>query len=84
MIINIATFVWETPVRVDGSEALWREALLASRQASFTSFFSKENKLQLLGDELEFPLPSVPCVTRTTPLWEEPLVASLHCTMCSS
>ena len=42
------------------SEALWREALLASRQASLTSFFSKENKLQLLGDELEFPLPSVP------------------------
>ena len=42
-------FVWETPVRVDGSAALWREALLASRQASFTSFFNKENKLQLSG-----------------------------------
>ena len=48
LAIRVA-FVWETPVRVGGSEVLWREAILASRQASFTSFFNKENKLQLSG-----------------------------------
>ena len=47
--------MWETPVRVDGSAALWREALLASRQASFTSFFNKEIKLQLSGRRAGIP-----------------------------
>ena len=73
-------FVWETPVRVDRSVALWRggTTCLPARQASQV-FSTKKINCNCLGDGLEFPLPSVPCVTRTTPLWEEPLVASLHC-----
>ena len=78
LAIRVA-FVWETPVRVDGSEALWREALLAPARQASQVFSTKKLICNFLGDELEFPLPSFPCVTRTTPLWEEPLVASLHC-----
>ena len=55
-----------------------RHYLPPARQASQV-FSTKKINCNFLGDELEFPLPSVPCVTRTTPLWEEPLVASLHC-----
>ena len=55
-----------------------RHYLPPARQASQV-FSTKKINCNCLGDGLEFPLPSVPCVTRTTPLWEEPLVASLHC-----
>ena len=51
--VNIS-FVWETPVRVDGSEALWREALLASRQASLHKVFSTKKIIcNFLGDGLQ-------------------------------
>ena len=55
-----------------------RHYLPPARQASQV-FSTKKIDCNFLGDGREFPLPSVPCVTRTTPLWEEPLVASLHC-----
>ena len=55
-----------------------RHYLPPARQAS-QAFSTKEINCNFLWDRLEFSLPSVPCVTRTTPLWEEPLVASLHC-----
>ena len=71
-------FVWETPVRVDGSAALWREAHLPPARQAPQVFSTKKLNCNVLGGELEFPLPSFPGVTRTTPLWEEPLVASLH------
>ena len=78
IVINCIS-VWETPVRVDGSAALWREAHLPPARQASQVFSTKKLNCNVLGGELEFPLPSFLCVTRTTPLWEEPLVASLHC-----